>query len=143
MAKMYYDEDADLGLLKGKKIAVIGYGSQGHAQAQNLRDSGIDVIVSDVEGSPNWKLAEEHGFKPMDADKASAEADIIHILVPDQIHSDSGKTHPAMQSILHKKCLYLFQIILTMDGILYASQILKNYVVQLMTFLITQLRHGI
>ena len=57
MAKMYYDKDADLGHLKGKKIAIIGYGSQGHAQAQNLRDSGLDVIVAELPGTRNFELA--------------------------------------------------------------------------------------
>lgn len=84
MAKMYYDSDADLGILKGKKIAIIGYGSQGHAQAQNLRDSGLDVIVSDMEGTPNYALAKEHGFTPVSAGEAAQQADIIQILVPDQ-----------------------------------------------------------
>src|SRR5512147_172646 len=84
MAKLYYDADADLGALKGKKIAIIGYGSQGHAQAQNLRDSGLDVIVADLEGTPNFKLAIEHGFAPTTAAKAAAQADIIQILAPDQ-----------------------------------------------------------
>ena len=55
--KMYYDADADLGLLKGKKVAIIGFGSQGHAQALNLRDSGVDVIVSEMPGTPNFDLA--------------------------------------------------------------------------------------
>jgi ketol-acid reductoisomerase len=84
MAKMYYDGDADLKILKGKKIAIIGYGSQGHAQAQNLRDSGLTVIVSELEGTKNYKLAVEHGFKPTTAAKAAAQADIIQILAPDQ-----------------------------------------------------------
>jgi len=84
MAKMYYDGDADLKILKGKKIAIIGYGSQGHAQAQNLRDSGLGVIVSELEGTKNYKLAVEHGFTPMPATKAAAQADIIQILAPDQ-----------------------------------------------------------
>jgi ketol-acid reductoisomerase len=57
MAKMYYDKDADLGVLKGLKVAIIGYGSQGHAQAQNLRDSGVNVIVAELQGTPNYKLA--------------------------------------------------------------------------------------
>lgn len=83
MAKSYYDKDADLGLLKGKKVAVIGYGSQGHAQAQNLRDSGIDVIVSELPGTANYQLALEHGFKPVDAAAAAKEGDIIQILIPD------------------------------------------------------------
>jgi ketol-acid reductoisomerase len=84
MAKMYYDKDADLGVLKGKKIAIIGYGSQGHAQAQNLRDSGLDVIIAELEGTPNYKLALEHGFKPVSAQAASSKADMIQILAPDQ-----------------------------------------------------------
>ena len=64
--------DADLGVLKGKKIAIIGYGSQGHAQAQNLRESGVEVIVAELEGTPNFKLAMEHGFTPDSAADASA-----------------------------------------------------------------------
>ncbi|HHY46655.1 MAG TPA: ketol-acid reductoisomerase [Firmicutes bacterium] len=88
MAKMYYDGDADLGILKGKKIAVIGYGSQGHAQAQNLRDSGLDVIVSNRKGSANWKKAVEDGFSPVPASEAAKEADIIQILVPDEAQKD-------------------------------------------------------
>jgi ketol-acid reductoisomerase len=83
--KMYYDQDIDTQVLKEKTVAVIGYGSQGHAQAQNLRDSGFKVIVSDVEGSDNYKLAVKHGFQPKTADRASAEADIIQILLPDEI----------------------------------------------------------
>ncbi len=83
MAKIYYDQDADLTLLKGKKVAVIGYGSQGHAQAQNLRDSGIEVIVSELEGTANYQLALEHGFKPVDASTAAKDGDIIQILIPD------------------------------------------------------------
>jgi ketol-acid reductoisomerase len=84
MAQMYYDTDADLGVLKGKKIAIIGYGSQGHAQAQNLRESGLDVIVADLEGTPNFKLAIEHGFVPTSAGAAAAAADLIQILAPDE-----------------------------------------------------------
>ena len=87
MAKMYYDNDADLSFLKGKKIAIIGYGSQGHAQAQNLRDSGLDVIVSEVEGSPNYALAKEHGFTPVTAAEAAKQADYVQILLPDEIQA--------------------------------------------------------
>ena len=71
MARIYYDKDADLKVLKGKKIAIIGYGSQGHAQAQNLRDSGLDVIVAELEGTANYRLAQEHGFKPVTANEAA------------------------------------------------------------------------
>jgi ketol-acid reductoisomerase len=86
-AKMYYEKDADLKLLKGKKIAIIGFGSQGHAQAQNLRDSGLNVVVADVEGSDNFKKAIEAGFKPVSAAEATKGADWIQILVPDEIQS--------------------------------------------------------
>ncbi|HQL83146.1 MAG TPA: ketol-acid reductoisomerase, partial [Spirochaetota bacterium] len=71
MAKMYYDNDADLGVLKNKTIAIIGYGSQGHAQAQNLRDSGLNVIVAELPGTDNYRLAESHNFKPMTAREAA------------------------------------------------------------------------
>lgn len=84
MLKIHYENDADITLLQGKKIAVIGYGSQGHAQAQNLRDSGMDVIVSTRTGTPNYQLAVKHGFKPVTADEASQEGDVIQILIPDE-----------------------------------------------------------
>lgn len=84
MVKVYYESDADLKIFKGTKIAIIGYGSQGHAQAQNLRDSGLSVIVAEVEGTANYKLAIEHGFKPVTAAQAAAKADVIQILAPDQ-----------------------------------------------------------
>lgn len=87
MAKIYYDRDANLGLLKGKTVAIIGYGSQGHAQAQNLRDSGIKVVVSEVAGSDNYKTAIKHGFKPVTASAAAKKADWIQILVPDEVQS--------------------------------------------------------
>ncbi|MCB4791731.1 MAG: ketol-acid reductoisomerase [Elusimicrobia bacterium] len=86
-AKMYYDKDADLKLLKGKKIAIIGYGSQGHAQAQNLRDSGLNVVIAEVEGTDNYKKAVEAGFKPVTAAEAAKGADWIQMLVPDEIQS--------------------------------------------------------
>jgi ketol-acid reductoisomerase len=84
MAKVYYDKDADINILKGKRIAIIGYGSQGHAQAQNLRDSGLEVIVSEISDTPNYKIAVEHGFKPLSAAEASKQAEIVQILVPDE-----------------------------------------------------------
>ena len=87
MVKMYYDQDADLGLLKGKTVAIIGYGSQGHAQAQNLRDSGVKVIVSDLKGSPNWEMAVKAGFEPISAQEAAKKADIIQILTPDEVQA--------------------------------------------------------
>ncbi len=85
--KIYYDQDADLNDLKGKKIAIIGYGSQGHAQALNLRDSGLEVIVSQRKGSENYHLALQHGFKPVTAAEAAREADLIQILTQDHIQA--------------------------------------------------------
>ena len=85
--KIYYDKDADLKNLKGKKIAIIGYGSQGHAQAQNLRDSGLDVIVSQRKGGENYELALRHGFKPITANEAARQADLIQILTQDHIQA--------------------------------------------------------
>jgi ketol-acid reductoisomerase len=90
-AKTYYDKDADLALLKGKTIAILGYGSQGHAHAQNLRDSGCNVIVAELPGTPNYDLAVENGFKPMPAAEAVKKADIITILLPDEIQADVFK----------------------------------------------------
>jgi ketol-acid reductoisomerase len=82
--KIFYDSDADPKALSGKIIAIVGYGSQGHAQAQNLRDSGQKVIVSDLKDSDNWNLAVSHGFKPVSAAEAAEQADVIQILLPDQ-----------------------------------------------------------
>ncbi|MHB8917172.1 MAG: ketol-acid reductoisomerase [Desulfocucumaceae bacterium] len=84
MPKMYYDSDADLSILKGKKIAVMGYGSQGHSQAQNLKDSGLDVVVGLRKGSKNWSVAEADGLKVMTVPEAAAAADVIQILLPDE-----------------------------------------------------------
>jgi len=86
MAKIYYDSDADLGILKGKTIAVIGYGSQGHAQSQNLKDSGLNVIVAEKDPA-KIKAAEEAGLKVTSAADAAAQADIIQILLPDELQS--------------------------------------------------------
>ena len=82
--KVYYEKDADLSLLKGKTVAIIGYGSQGHAHAQNLRDSGLDVVVGQRPGGVNFELAKEHGFAPLSAAEAAGRADLIMILLPDQ-----------------------------------------------------------
>ena len=87
MAKVYHEKDVTTEHLKNKTIAVVGYGSQGHAQAQNLRDSGVNVIVSDLEGTDNYKTAIEHGFKPLRADEATKQADIVMILLPDEIQA--------------------------------------------------------
>jgi ketol-acid reductoisomerase len=99
MAKLYYDSDADFGVLKDKTIAVIGYGSQGHAQAQNLRESGLNVIVSELPGTDNYKLAESHGFKPVSAKEAAEKGDIIQILAQDHIQAKLYKSEvlPALK----------------------------------------------
>ena len=86
MAKIYYDNDCDLKLLDGKVIGIVGYGSQGHAQAQNLRDSGCQVIVAEAEGSPGWNNAKEAGFKVAKAAEVAKEADFVSILAPDELH---------------------------------------------------------
>jgi len=85
MAEIYYESDTDLKLLDGKVIGIIGYGSQGHAQAQNLRDSGCQVIVAEVEGSEGWKNATEAGFEVLAADEVAGRADIIMMLAPDTL----------------------------------------------------------
>lgn len=84
MAKMYYDKDADLKLLDGKTVAIIGYGSQGHAHALNLKESGVDVIVGLYEGSKSVEKATQDGLKVASVSEAAAAADVIMILVPDE-----------------------------------------------------------
>ena len=85
--KVYYDQDADLNLLKDKTVAIIGYGSQGHAHAQNLRDSGVKVVVGQRPGGANYELAKEHGFNPVSAAEAAAQADLIMLLLPDEVQA--------------------------------------------------------
>ncbi len=84
MAKMYHSEDCNLSLLEGKTVAIIGYGSQGHAHAQNLKDSGVNVVVGLYEGSKSWKVAEADGFEVATAFDAAKKADIIMILINDE-----------------------------------------------------------
>ena len=91
-AKVYYDDDADLSLLKGKTIAILGYGSQGHAQAQNLRDSGCTVVVGQRPGSKNYDLAVSHGFKPVSIAEAVKQSDLVNILLPDEVQGDIYRT---------------------------------------------------
>ena len=85
MAEMFYDDDADLSAIQGRKVAVIGYGSQGHAHALNLRDSGVDVRVGLREGSSSVKKAQDEGLRVLSVPEAVAEADVIMILAPDQV----------------------------------------------------------
>ncbi len=97
MAKVYYDKDADIELLKKSTIAVLGYGSQGHAQAQNMRDSGLNVIIGLRSDSQSAKKARQDGFEVLPSGDASARADIIQILAPDtvqpQIYQESIRSH--------------------------------------------------
>jgi len=83
MATIYYDKDCDLSVIKNKLIGIVGYGSQGHAQASNLRDSGLKVIVAEIRGGAAWKRAEADGFTPMSAAELAKKADIIVMLAPD------------------------------------------------------------
>ena len=91
MAKMYHSEDCNLSLLEGKTVAIIGYGSQGHAHAQNLKDSGVKVVVGLYEGSKSWKKAEEDGFEVLTAFDAAKKADMIMILINDEKQADLYK----------------------------------------------------
>ncbi len=104
MATMYYEKDVDRTVLEGKTIAIIGYGSQGHAHAQNLRESGFNVVVANRPGSRNARLAEEHGFKVHSASEAAELADIIMMLVPDQnqasVYRDSILPHLKENKVL-------------------------------------------
>ena len=101
--KIYYDADADLKVLQGKKVGVIGFGSQGHAQALNLRDSGVEVVVSEVPNTPNYELAQKYGFTPKTAAEIAQQCQVIQILTQDHVqaqlyendlkpHLGSGKT---------------------------------------------------
>ena len=95
MAKTYYDQDANWEVLNGKKVAIIGYGSQGHAHALNLKESGVDVVVGLYEGSKSKKVAEEHGLTVKNVADAVKEADITMILIPDEKQSDVYKNEIA------------------------------------------------
>lgn len=83
MIKIYYDKDVDSSALAGKTVAVIGYGNQGHAQANNMRDSGLTVVLGLRPKGPSWKQAEIDGFKPLTIAEATKKADVIHMLIPD------------------------------------------------------------
>lgn len=95
MPKIYYQSDCDLNVLKGKKVAIIGYGSQGHAHALNLHDSGVDVVVGLYNGSKSWKKAEEAGLKVATVAEAAKAADIIMILIPDERQAEMYKNNIA------------------------------------------------
>lgn len=89
MTKVYYDNDADIEILKGKTISVIGYGIQGHAQAQNMRDSGLNVIIGlRTKNSKSYNLAVSHGFNPVSIAEATRKGDFIFLLIPDEVQKD-------------------------------------------------------
>lgn len=104
MVKCYYSQDADMNLLKDKTVAVIGYGSQGHAQAQNLKDSGVNVVVGLRKTSKRWKEAEQAGLKVATVSEAAAQAQIIQILTPDEgqraIYENEIKQHMTEGKVL-------------------------------------------
>ena len=89
---IYYDNDADMKALDGKTVAILGYGSQGHAHAQNLRDSGVKVVIGELAGTPNYKLAVSHGFEPVSAAEATAQGDVINMLLPDELQAEVYRT---------------------------------------------------
>ena len=91
MAKIYYDSDTDYKFIQDKKIAIIGYGIQGRGQALNLRDSGLNVIVSELEGTPNYEQALADGFKPVKANVAAKKGDIIQVLTQDHVQASLYK----------------------------------------------------
>ncbi|MEO1957211.1 MAG: NAD(P)-binding domain-containing protein, partial [Methylophilaceae bacterium] len=86
--KVYYDKDADLSIIKSKKVAIIGYGSQGHAHALNLKDSGVDVTVGLRAGSASWEKAENAGLKVSETADAIKAADVVMILTPDEFQKE-------------------------------------------------------
>ena len=87
-AKIYYDDDADLGVLKGKKVALVGYGIQGRGQGLNLRDSGVEVLIAQRKGGKNYELAVEDGFEPITAEEAARQGDVIQLLAQDHLQSE-------------------------------------------------------
>jgi ketol-acid reductoisomerase len=118
MAKIYYDKDCNLKLLAGKVVGILGYGSQGHAHAQNLRESGVQVIVAEAKGSPGWKNASEAGFKVMAADDMAKQADIIVMLAPDNLQKaiyygsvEKGLTKGKMLMFAHGFNIHYGQIL--------------------------------
>jgi ketol-acid reductoisomerase len=99
MAKMFYDQDADLSYYDGKTVAVIGYGSQGHAQAQNMKDSGFHVVIGLRKSSPRWKVAQADGFEVLTVAEAAKKAQVIQILLPDENHGPvfNGEIAPYLE----------------------------------------------
>ncbi len=95
MIQKYYDQDCNLGMLDGKTVAILGYGSQGHAHAQNLKESGVEVVVGLRKDSQSWEKAEKAGLQVMTVDQASKAADLVMMLVPDELAADIYKNEVA------------------------------------------------
>lgn len=89
---IFYDKDCDLSIIQGKKVAIIGYGSQGHAHALNLKDSGVDVTVGLRKDSSSWKKAENAGLKVAEVEEAVKQADLVMILTPDEFQNNFTMT---------------------------------------------------
>jgi ketol-acid reductoisomerase len=106
MVTIYYDHDADLGLLQGKKIAIIGYGIQGRNQALNLRDSGLEVVVSELPSSPNWQQALADGIQPVSTPEAAQQGDIVQILTEDHVQAAVYRTQIADHMTKGKALLF-------------------------------------
>jgi ketol-acid reductoisomerase len=106
MVKRYYEKDGDLKCLKGRTVAIIGYGSQGHAHALNLRDSGVDVVVSELPGTPNWTKAEAAGLRVLTASEAAKLASVIMILVADHHQEDLYKSAIAPHMVAGKTLMF-------------------------------------
>ena len=116
--RVYYDRDADINLIKDKKIVIVGYGSQGHAHAMNLRDSGIeDVAIALREGSPSRKKAENAGFKVMTPSESASWADIIMMLTPDELQSELRLCHP-----LYLLQFHYYKFLIVIRQVLASSQ---------------------
>ena len=121
MANIYYADDAPIDVLKDKTVAVIGYGSQGHAHSQNLRDSGINVVVAELEGTDNFNLAKEHGFEPTDIATALAGATLIVVTVPDEVQAivykgDCPESQGGSNARFLSRIQYPFQIYCAPQG---------------------------
>jgi len=112
VATMYHDEDADLSIIQSKKVAVIGYGSQGHAHALSLRDSGVDVVVGLAEGSKSRAKAESEGLKVATVADAVKGADVVMLLAPDHVqrHIYNDSIAPNIKAVLH--CFLVMDLIL-------------------------------
>ena len=118
MARIFLEKDIKMDFLKGKVIGIIGFGSQGHAHAQNLRDSGCTVVVAEAKGTEGWKLAQKAGFKPADAAGVTDEVDIIVMLVPDNLQAKiyresiaTGLTKGKMLMFAHGFNIHFGQIV--------------------------------